>query len=102
MIDELEILKTILENLSAVGIKGVLAYIGYKILIAAFWLGGITYALKSILKSTVSYSKFKIEKVVADNYELKELRKRNEELNREIEDVKHCYKILKEANNEPK
>lgn len=97
MIDELEILKTILENLSAVGIKGVLAYIAYKLAIASFWLGGLIYALKSVLSFFLSMHKATLQKKENDSYELKDLRDKNDALKREIEDVKHCYKILREA-----
>lgn len=97
MIDELEILKTILENLSAVGIKGVLAYIVYKLAIASFWLGGLIYALKSILRFLIAYRKAEMDKKENDAYELKDVRDQNQKLRHEIEDVKHCYKILKEA-----
>lgn len=97
MIDELEILKTILENISAVGIKGVLAYIAYKMVIATFWLGGMIYALKSLLRLLIEYRKAELDKKENDAYELKDVRDQNQKLRHEIEDVKHCYKILKET-----
>jgi hypothetical protein len=107
MIEELKILQEMFGQLTGLGAWAIGAYFIYKLLIISAWLGGIWMFLASI-KWWIKESKlFNDER----QYEIGELeRKLNnskvdieayknkaDEYKRESEEVKHMYKILKEA-----
>lgn len=106
MIDELEILKTILENLSTVGIQGVFAYIAYKVLIASFWLAGCIYTVKAWFALFIRLKEMNVVRAEDESYlmqrlrdELESCRRERDEARRSAEEVKHMYKLLKEKPN---
>lgn len=102
MIDELEILKTIIGDLTGVGIWGVVAWILYKLSTAAMFLGGVIYAIKTAYKAFTSpITKSEASQLRDNNDRLKrEAETAKHESKMEVENIKHMYKILKEANND--
>jgi hypothetical protein len=100
MIDELEILKTIIGDITGVGIWGVVAWILYKLATAGMTLGAFIYTIKmgyALFSNPITKSES--ESLKDDNRRLK--READDEKHKcksEVENIKHMYKILKEAN----
>ena len=99
MIDELEILKTIIGDITGVGIWGIVAWIMYKLAVAGMWLGAFIYTIKSV-KAIVSSPMTKSESndISNTNMQLKrDIEDTKHKCKMETENLKHMYKILKEA-----
>ena len=101
MIDELEILKAIIGDVTGVGIWGIVAWILYKLATAGMILGAFIYAIKmayALFSCPITKQAYnKIEDDVIT------YRRKAEEAEtkcrREVENIKHMYKVLKEAKN---
>jgi hypothetical protein len=99
MIEELEILKLIIGDLTGVGVWGIVAWILYKLATAAMLLGGVIYAINAIYKVfTTSVTKQEALLLQHDNDSLKrEIENQKHQRKMEVENIKHMYKILKEG-----
>lgn len=99
MIEELEILKTIIGDLSNVGMNGVIAYIAYKLVKLLIIVGAFCYAVQKTYQYFINPDHS--EHVKKLNKQVLSLEKDKDVLSHkhkmEIEDMKHMYKILKEA-----
>lgn len=118
MIDELTLLKEMLGDLTNAGIWGICIYVGYKLVIFGGTAGSIVYLGKLIVTKIYDYAKSDFTKAEAKQMKLEanrrvdnaeEARKHWEnkaaEANRERDEVKSMYKILKmksEAGNDSK
>tara|TARA_R110000850_G_C9771514_1_gene447452 strand:+ start:192 stop:542 length:351 start_codon:yes stop_codon:yes gene_type:complete len=101
MIDELEILKTIIGDITGIGIWGVVAWIMYKLAVAGMWLGAFIYTIKAV-KSFVTSPVTKVQADVLNsaNMQLKrDIEETKHKCKMETENLKHMYKILKESSN---
>ena len=101
MIDELEILKAIIGDITGVGIWGVVAWILYKLAVAGMYLGSFIYLIKTAYALlSCPITKKEAESLKDDNYKLKrEVESAKHESKMEVEKVKHMYKILKEGSD---
>jgi hypothetical protein len=99
MIEELEILKLIIGDLTGVGVWGIVAWILYKLATAAMLLGGVIYAINATYKVfTAPVTKLEASKLQDDNDSLKrEIENEKHQRKMEVENIKHMYKILKEG-----
>lgn len=108
MIDELTLLKEMLGDLTNAGIWGICIYVGYKLVIFGGTAGSIVYLGKLIVTKIYDYAKSDFTKAEARQMRLEsnrrmdhaeEARKRWEdkaaEAQRECDEVKSMYKILK-------
>jgi len=102
MIDELEILKTIIGDITGVGIWGVVAWILYKLATAGMMLGAFVYTVKTAYALfSCPITKSEAESLKDDNHKLKrEVEDEKHKCKTEVENLKHMYKILKEASDE--
>jgi len=102
MIEELEVLKVIIGDLTGVGIWGIVAWILYKLSTAAMLLGGVIYAIKTAYKAFTSpITKSEAYQLRDNNDQLKREVENEKHLRKmEVEDIKHMYKILKEGSDE--
>lgn len=101
MLDELQLLKEIVGDLSGVGMYMMLAYVCMRIIIVFAWV----YTGKHVISGILSIFKADITKQEARelddrNHNLKrEMADVRAEAKREVEEVKHLYKILKESSD---
>lgn len=102
MIDELEILKTIIGDITGVGIWGVVAWIMYKLATAGMLLGAFIYAVKTAY-ALFSCPMTKPEAIRLEDESIRckrELKEIQSKCKMEVENLKHMYKILKESKDE--
>lgn len=108
MIDELELIKSIITELSGAGLGFGLAYVGYLLIVKIMTIGGFLWGLKYIADVVNGLLTSGITKKQADKIQLDCDKKDAEhyaevtKLKSEVEKVKHQYKIMKEAKNESK
>ena len=98
MFEELEIIKSIVTELSGAGLGFGLAYIAYLFVSKTLTLAGIIWIINELSKRVVSVIKCDVTKE-----QLKEMEIRNKEwesrafkADREVEEIKHKYKIMME------
>lgn len=89
MIEELKIIQEIFGDLTGLGIWGIVAWFAYNVLCGAAWLYGILKILDLVKWWVLTGER-------RDAAESEAARERDK-YRRESEEVKHMYKILKEA-----
>lgn len=103
MIDELELIKSIIEQLSGAGLWLWLVYVGYLLVIKALTILGVLWLVKYMVDAvstllTPGITKKDADKIIflrdrqqADHYA------QVQKLKADIDKIKHQYKILKES-----
>ena len=98
MIDELTLIKGLLGDLTRFGGWAFAGYIAYSLAKMVFIYGGIGYIINKVITLIFDYIKCPVTKKDYKSIQNRknELQSRNDELVRQVEKVKHQYKILKE------
>lgn len=96
MIDELELLKGIVADLTNAGIWALVAYIGYQLAKIILTLWAILFVVVRIVNKIFDHLKASITKAEADALE-----EENHKLKMEVERTKHMYVLLKEKYSTP-
>ena len=112
MIDELELIKQILGDLSGVGIWGFMAFLGYSLSKTILVWGGFFYIINKAIVFVFEYLKADVTKaecqaVAKEAHDIRTNKERGEadhyaevtRLKADVEKVKHLYKILKESSS---
>ena len=94
MFDELVLLKELVGDLSKVGGWMFGAYIAYSLVKLVIIAGSLGYLANKLV--TLTYEHIKCPVTKSDYQNIKD---RNLELTRDIENIKHKYRIMMEANN---
>ncbi len=103
MIDELQMIKDIVGDLSAVGGWVAGGVILYKFIVSMTWIVGGGWLIKTLAQMVYNHSKADITRQEADRIQAGNVRDkanydaRTIELNSRLERVRHMYKLLKEA-----
>jgi hypothetical protein len=92
MIDELEIIKAMLGDLTSVGIWGFVAYICYSLIKLGMMYAVIVWAISKAL-----YLIQILGIAPCSKGEYDDLLRKNNDLSLQVDTVKHQYKVLKEA-----
>lgn len=109
MIDELTLLKEMLGDLTNAGIWGICIYVGYKLIIFGGTAASLVYVIKLIVTSVYNHMQSDFTKQDADRIkaetqrwidskdaEIRNCRYSADQANREADEVKSMYKILKQ------
>ena len=104
MLDELQLIKEMVGDLSVFGGWAFGGYIAYSLIKMAFTFGGACWLLNKLMILVFDYLKAPVTKSEHENTkrEMSSLMVRVSDADRELEKVKHMYKILKDkdATNE--